>query len=131
MSTLSLKTTFHSLPLEMRQIIYHLAATNATEEHEIRVKFTLSQTATDGSGTFAAPALDLLDSLQNASSEFHQEAVKYFTRPLFCWVFMSAEQPHIYMLRAFRKRTQGHVLLQISHVRFEGLSVLSLLHSGS
>ncbi|OAL07650.1 hypothetical protein IQ06DRAFT_342366 [Phaeosphaeriaceae sp. SRC1lsM3a] len=130
-STLLSKITFYSLPLEMRQNIYLFAATDLCNEREIRVKFELSHTTTDGSGTFDAPTLDLLSSLQQVSSELYQEATEYMTSAVFCWVFVSEAQPHLYMLQALRKYAQGQVLSRITHVRLEGVSVMNMTHPGA
>lgn len=93
--------------------------------------FELSQATIDGSGTFDASILELFESLQQVSSELHREAIMYLTGRLFFWVFVSEAQPHMYLLQALHKHTQGQVLFRICRVRLEGLSVLGITHPGA
>jgi hypothetical protein len=86
------RSSFNSLPLELRQAVYHYAATdNPTNNHddddgsarELRVTYKMNDSTHAEIGTLQSQALATLEKLLEVANNTWQEAVDYLTGPLF------------------------------------------------
>jgi hypothetical protein len=126
------RTSFNSLPLELRQAVYHYAATdNRTDNHddddgsarEVRVTYKMNDTTDAEIGTLQSQAIATLEKLLKVARNTWQEPVDYLTGPLFCWVLISDEAPHMFLLRALRKSVPKEVFSKIVHARLLRVSL--------
>jgi hypothetical protein len=106
--------TFFSLPAELRQYIYKIAATD--NSRDFVVTFTLHQNTQSGNGALRSQALAVFQKLYNVSMLVRQDIGSFMTFTHFRWVLISDAQPHLYLLRKLLWTIPEEIRSKIVHV---------------
>jgi hypothetical protein len=118
---LSHSVTFFSLPTELRQYIYKIAATDNLRDFEMT--FTLHQNTSNGTGAFRSQALAVFQKLYNVNKLVRLDMVNFMTFTHFRWVLISDTQPHLYLLRGLLWTVPEEVRSKIVHAQLPRLRV--------
>jgi hypothetical protein len=127
----SLSFPFESLPPELKQAIYHFAATDDLRERDIFVKHTLNTYAEADNGALGilkSQGLLVLQKMRMVSKHTFTEAVDFLASPLFRWVLISDMQFHKFLLRKFRKTVPAQIRERIDYVYLQRFTVLNHTH---
>jgi hypothetical protein len=114
------QTSFNTLSLELRQMIYKWAATDNTDKIHV-------EPVNDDGSSLDTPAITVLLKLKDVSPALYQEAVTYLCGRNFRWVFVSNAQPHRCQLRVFRAQVPKEVPESILQAEISRMTIRGLV----
>lgn len=87
----------------------------------------ISITLADDQISILAPVVDSLQYLSRISTSLCCQAADFFTRPRYRWMFISNDQPHRYLLRAFHDQITADIRSKNHRVCLNHVALRNLL----